>query len=463
MDRCSNPRFSMGNRGYDRFKEPKVAEKYRMVYRNRTVKCEGNVVMDDFVHLGLKQMFEERGWLEICQGHEFATKELVREFYSNLYDWNHKKVSAKGYLRGLRFEFTPDTIATFYHLPRVPNSGFPYAEDDLPSATTVIQELCCSEYNGGDKVSHQEMTLKARMLDKIVASSIIIPSSYTSNPSADTTLILYALFSGVQIDLAYCMWDAIFRVAWCPNGTEGLPFGSFITRWARSMGVPIGPDEEKQAKNQTINKQTERFSLAYVPRRDDTPTDVHQEVKGIVDLESPIEELMTDIKDGISALHNDMVKFWAKFPGLVDALRHDMGLHPGQRCSLAYVPRRDDVKQEVRGGLDVAPQSTIQELMTSIQAGLLVLHNDLVEFWAEFRGEIDALRRDKGLSPRQRFNLKYVPRIDDTLVDMQPTVPELLTCIQVGFAALRNGHDEFVAEFQVEIDALRDDMGLPPG
>ncbi|KAI7979403.1 hypothetical protein LOK49_Contig350G00002 [Camellia lanceoleosa] len=412
MDRCSNPRFSMGNRGYDRFKEPKVAEKYRMVYRNRTVKCEGNVVMDDFVHLGLKQMFEERGWLEICQGHEFATKELVREFYSNLYDWNHEKVSAKGYLRGLRFEFTPDTIATFYHLPRVPNSGFPYAEDDLPSARTVVQELCCSEYNGGDKVSHQEMTLKARMLDKIVASSIIIPSSYTSNPSADTTLILYALFSGVQIDLAYCMWDAIFRVAWCPNGTEGLPFGSFITRWARSMGVPIGPDEEKQAKNQTINKQTERFSLAYVSRRDDTPTDVHQEVKGIVDLESPIEELMTDIKDGISALHNDMVKFWAKFPG-------------------------DDVKQEVRGGLDVAPQSTIQELMTSIQAGLLVLHNDLVEFWAEFR--------------------------DDTLVDMQPTVPELLTCIQVGFAALRNGHDEFVAEFQVEIDALRDDMGLPPG
>ncbi|CAL5328495.1 unnamed protein product [Camellia sinensis] len=279
MDRCSNPSFSMGNRGYDRFKEPKVAEKYRMVYRNRTVKCEGNVVMDDFVHLGLKQMFEERGWLEICQEHEFATKELVHEFYSNLYDLNHEKVSAKGYLRGLRFEFTPDTIATFYQLPRVPNSGFPYAEDDLPSATTVIQELCCSEYNGGRKVSHQEMTLKARMLDKIVASSIIIPSSYTSNPSADTTLILYALFSGVKIDLAYCMWDAIFRVAWCPNGTEGLPFGSFITHWARSTGVPIGPDEEKQAMNQTINKQTERFSLAYVSRRDDTSTNVHQEVK----------------------------------------------------------------------------------------------------------------------------------------------------------------------------------------
>ncbi|KAF5956638.1 hypothetical protein HYC85_003863 [Camellia sinensis] len=226
---------------------------------------------------------------------------------------------------------------------------------------------------------------------------------------------------------------------------------------------PLALDEEKQAKNQIINKQTERFSLAYMSRRDDTSTDVHQEVKGSVDLESPIEELMTDIKNGISALHNDMVKFWAKFPGLVDALRHDMGLHPGQRCSLAYVPRRDDVKQEVRGGLDVAPQLTIQELKTSIQAGLLVLHNDLVEFWAEFRGEIDALRRDKGLSPRQRFNLKYVPRIDDTLVDMQPTVPELLTSIQVGFAALRNGHDEFVAEFQVEIDAWRDDMGLRPG
>ncbi|KAL7193797.1 hypothetical protein ACSBR2_025430 [Camellia fascicularis] len=94
--------------------------------------------MDDFVHLGLKQMFEERSWLEICQGHEFSMKELVRELYSNLYDLSHEKVSTKRYPRGLRFDFTPDTIATFCHLPRVPNFGFPYAEDDLPSVTIVI-------------------------------------------------------------------------------------------------------------------------------------------------------------------------------------------------------------------------------------------------------------------------------------------------------------------------------------
>ena len=96
---------------------------------------------------------------------------MVREFYANLQV--NTDGTSNGYLRGIHFEFTADTIAAFYHLPRVRETKFPYVKNDEPSIDDLVCEFSVYEKEGHKhRITHQELRLRAKLIHKIVASTI---------------------------------------------------------------------------------------------------------------------------------------------------------------------------------------------------------------------------------------------------------------------------------------------------
>ena len=145
---------------------------------------------------------------------------------------------------------------------------------------------------------------------------------------------MYALVFNEQIDLASYIFDTMIRVATKPAADEGLPFGSFITRWAKQHKLTIGPVEDKQLPPPTINHRTRVFCEAH-RNKGTTIRTVPSIATNTADstLHSAIQELKSIMQIGFDSIRGAIEQTRTEFQDEIAALRDELGLQPRKKTT----------------------------------------------------------------------------------------------------------------------------------
>ncbi|XP_062080202.1 uncharacterized protein LOC133784955 [Humulus lupulus] len=196
----------------------------------RRLHVETSVVLEDFPRL--LALLESRHWVNTVSGLVMPSQNLVREFYSNieksLLDAQHPNRFTI-FCRGKRVSFAPSTIRALLNIPLVTDAI--YNAEYAPDLNQVGRELTGQSDFCWNEVSNDfptpSLTSFYRVLLKVALTNWI-PNSHTSTVTADIGRFLYAVGTGVTIDLSVLIFDRVYQAFLTKSRRLFLPFPCLV-------------------------------------------------------------------------------------------------------------------------------------------------------------------------------------------------------------------------------------------
>ncbi|XP_062111245.1 protein transport protein SEC31-like [Humulus lupulus] len=155
---------------------------------------------------------------------------LIREFYANL---DRSVLDGKNedcltaFVRGSRIKFAPSTIAHALKVPKVLKPA--YNKSYSPDQSTMGQVLTgLPDYVWGNHdIPITKLTHFYRVLHRVALYNWF-PNSHLSSVTLEIGKFLYAMGTGVSIDLSTLIYDRIFDLASSTGTRNKLPYPSLI-------------------------------------------------------------------------------------------------------------------------------------------------------------------------------------------------------------------------------------------
>ncbi|XP_062085249.1 uncharacterized protein LOC133791340 [Humulus lupulus] len=220
-------------------------QKYKDSMSFRLLNVESNVVLDDFPRF--KESMLSRGWINSVSNLLMPSQNLVREIYSNI-DKHILESSNpnqfKVFCRGKWFRFSPSTIAKVLNLPVVKSPVF--CSDYSPDLHLVAAELTGSpEFKWPDNkgaIPATALTSYYRLLFRVALSNWL-PNTHKSTVGTYLARFLFAVGTGVSIDLSTIIFDRIYNEAVARGTRSFLPFPCLLHRLALSISPEFTAQE----------------------------------------------------------------------------------------------------------------------------------------------------------------------------------------------------------------------------
>ena len=245
------------------FGSKSAAKRYKERFSFRRLHIELNVVIKDFpvIH----SILQTRQWENSLVNHPMPSQNLVREFYANM-DHSLLDLSSPNkftvFCRGQRVHFAPSVIRQVLCLPLVKDPVF--NADYHPDLSVVGRELTGQDTFVWNMASNDfpttSLTWFYRVLHKLCLSNWF-PNSHSSSVTLDIGRFLYAVGTGVSIDLATVMFDKIMSAYQSKGKRLFLPFACLIHRIALHSKLKI--------TNHDVFLRVNKLDKAFHPRSSD--------------------------------------------------------------------------------------------------------------------------------------------------------------------------------------------------
>ena len=223
------------------FENPQQQAWYDQYFRTKTIIVERPIIFEDFEDIGIRQIFNARGWVDYAKLSAPVYDCLVREFYSNalIVENRHLRI----FVRGAIFHVTPVTIAEFFQsMRREQHPQYPYAEADLPELSMIGREVTNNPDFGWGRpnkyIKQGDLTDRNRILNLFTVNNLL-PRAQKNQVYTEQAYLLYALGMGHTIDLPNLIIDQM--VLTVLNKKPSLPYGMLVTQLCRNNGVIIDP------------------------------------------------------------------------------------------------------------------------------------------------------------------------------------------------------------------------------
>ncbi|XP_030505343.2 uncharacterized protein LOC115720330 [Cannabis sativa] len=203
----------------------------------------------------IKELIEKRGWSLSVTHLQPPNENLVREFYANLDESILNRKSQflyLAYIRGNRFRFAPSTISCVLKIKTITHPTF--NDEYKPEFKDVGAEITGNPnfvWNGKE-LPVTVLSEFYRVLHKIAMSNWWA-NSHISMINYNTARFLYALGTGVSIDLPTIMYDRIMSSASAKSIKHTLPYPSLINRVVK-RGSPVVYEQDKMLPVPSIGK-----------------------------------------------------------------------------------------------------------------------------------------------------------------------------------------------------------------
>ncbi|KAM6559158.1 hypothetical protein CsatA_028397 [Cannabis sativa] len=203
----------------------------------------------------IKELIESRGWSLSVTHLQPPNENLVREFYANLDESILNRKSQflyLAYIRGNRFRFAPSTISCVLKIKTITHPTF---NDEYKPEFKVVGAEITGNPNfvwNGKELPVTVLSEFYRILHKIAMSNWWA-NSHISTINYNTARFLYALGTGVSIDLPTLMYDRIMSSASAKSIKHTLPYPSLINRVV-NRGSPVVYEQDKLLPVPSIGK-----------------------------------------------------------------------------------------------------------------------------------------------------------------------------------------------------------------
>ncbi|PIN17588.1 hypothetical protein CDL12_09769 [Handroanthus impetiginosus] len=208
---------------------------------------------------GHEEIMHQRHWEAFMAKPEAGNKTLVREFYANV-KFNSLD-DRRALVRGATITFSSSAINHLLGAPIVdePNDFKAFIQHPL-SWETISKVICATPpdwvlnvYNEPVGILHSSLTNEAWDWLRFI-NARLYPSSYLSEVSKERAVLLYAILTGVPLDIGRYINGAIFKSA-RGGKTVSLFFPSLITALCHREGLENLPGDELIQPNTTINEE----------------------------------------------------------------------------------------------------------------------------------------------------------------------------------------------------------------
>ncbi|XP_062085357.1 uncharacterized protein LOC133791444 [Humulus lupulus] len=212
------------------FVDATKASHYQRWFVVRDLWPEYSVVLEDFPDL--VALLQCRHWVNTVSKLVSPHPILIGEFYANL---DRSVLDGKNedcliaFVRGSRIKFAPSTIARALKVPKVLKPA--YNKSYSPDQSTMGQVLTgLPDYVWGNHdIPITKLTLFYRVLHRVALYNWF-PNSHLSSVTLEIGKFLYAVGTGVSIDLSTLIYDRIFYVASSTGTRNKLPYPSLIQK-----------------------------------------------------------------------------------------------------------------------------------------------------------------------------------------------------------------------------------------
>ena len=232
-----------------------LASRFSHLFHDKEIIVEREVISTDFEEMKIRSLFEKNGWMGLITNITPAVVEFVREFYCSIPQQNEGNITQFDLtVRGIPFTFSENLIASILQLPRVPNSQYLNTDFDK---TLVASTLCGRRHPwDGQKALRQRELLPVYRLINIIFNHNIQPRNHTTALRFNGAKLLYCIVRELSIDFPRIIFHDVLRAANAHHRTKTLPYGSFLTKMAEQLLIPILPDEERQWPMATVSRYT---------------------------------------------------------------------------------------------------------------------------------------------------------------------------------------------------------------
>ena len=190
------------------------------------------MVSGELVRYSLDKQITEHSRESMCQGWPTATpNDLIPEFYSNFLNINTTTLEFDVFLRKKKYHISPDVVAIALNIPRVDQPGYPFIDQLVPLRDNMMELFCGKPIAWGTKKSNPttEFTCEAHIFN-LVMSHNLLPVSHRNTLGLRRAQFLYALMTGVTIDLPSVICNSFITMHHSKDASLSLIHPCAITR-----------------------------------------------------------------------------------------------------------------------------------------------------------------------------------------------------------------------------------------
>ncbi|XP_062080963.1 uncharacterized protein LOC133785762 [Humulus lupulus] len=235
------------------FADATKASHYQRWFAVRELWLEHSIVLEDFPDL--VALLKSRRWVHTVSKLVSPRPILIREFYSNLdksvLDGENEDCLT-AFVKGSRIKFSPSPIARVLKVPKVLKPT--YDKSYSPAQTTMGQVLTGqSDYVWGNHdISVTQLTPFYRVLRRVALYNWFLNSNL-SFVTLEIGKFLYAVGTGVSIDLSSLIYDRIVDVASSTGTRNKFPYPSLIQQIIQPAKPPF-TTHDFQVTNLVLSK-----------------------------------------------------------------------------------------------------------------------------------------------------------------------------------------------------------------
>ncbi|KAB1206839.1 hypothetical protein CJ030_MR7G008239 [Morella rubra] len=227
----------------DRFVDAHAHELMGSTYAKRKPLYEREVILSEFWDTIIPTQFESRGWVSFLTDVVSPYENMVKEFFVNVHDIDDKSFSFYSYLRGQKFQVTPELVARIVKLPRVSHPTYPYRKSRSPSFDSIALLLFgFPRRYRGSTLDTGDFSAEYHLISRILFTHIL-PVSHFSTLPLKRVKFLYAFLNGDSIDLPSVICSHIISAYRSKSKKLGLPY-SFDPSIPSSSDPPIPPSTD---------------------------------------------------------------------------------------------------------------------------------------------------------------------------------------------------------------------------
>lgn len=183
---------------------------------------------------------------------------LAREFSASLI--RIARYEYRAYVRGVQVILTPSTLSALTRIPEMAQYQCPFrGGSPAPTPTAVATEITGRPYqwDGNTMIQKSELSADYTML-WLVLCNCIIPTSYNASINLWAGRILYAIGTGMQVDVLRLLIEAISEPL--ETSSRYIKSGVLITRLCRAAGVVERNNDERKPARMPVGEQTQHRS-----------------------------------------------------------------------------------------------------------------------------------------------------------------------------------------------------------
>ena len=222
-------------------------QRYKQKFAQRKVVLGRSINFSQLQHFGFESLFSWMGWLPIVMIFEPIFPTLVRAFYSRVrYGIGGLIIST---IRGVKIRLDSESICRIFDIALI---GLRVYESKIwPTVLgfkhkKVIQRMCrLVNAQGMGKPSAHSLTMINKVLHHMTCSILLPRGRLQDEISYYEAFLVDSILMGRRIHLGYLMM--MHMISYCKIMTHVLPYGRFLTRVYKDVGVDLSREIDFEA------------------------------------------------------------------------------------------------------------------------------------------------------------------------------------------------------------------------